>query len=135
MINHSDRTASFPSLADHLRAIELARLQALVTRDMALAWQLHAADFELVTPSGATCTRERYLNRVAEGGFYLRWAAGEMAVRVHGGCAAVIRYPAALQLGSEQVPGTTLRCWHLDSYELNDGLWQVVWSQATQIRG
>jgi hypothetical protein len=28
-------------------------------------------------------------------------------------------------------PGFT--CWHTDCYRLQDGRWQVVWSQATQI--
>jgi hypothetical protein len=25
-------------------------------------------------------------------------------------------------------------CWHTDCYRFADGIWQVVWSQATEIR-
>src|ERR1017187_6792813 len=30
--------------------------------------------------------------------------------------------------------GTPFQCWHTDSYELKDEVWQAVWSQATAIR-
>jgi hypothetical protein len=39
---------------DEIRAIERERLRALVAADMDVAGQLHADDFQLVTPSGST---------------------------------------------------------------------------------
>jgi hypothetical protein len=36
-------------------------------------------------------------------------------------------------MGSPERP-MLLHCWHTDSYEQRDGRWQVVWSQATEIR-
>jgi hypothetical protein len=40
------------AVADTLRAVERSRIQALVQRDMALLRQLHAPEYELVTPTG-----------------------------------------------------------------------------------
>lgn len=121
---------------DQVRAIERARLQALVARDMPLAWRLHAPDFQLVTPGGRAFTRAQYLGKVESGVLrYLRWEPGEMAVRMRAG-SAVIRYQATLELDGGDGHGTPFLCWHIDSYELNeDGTqWQVVWSQATAIK-
>jgi hypothetical protein len=47
---------------------------------------------------------------------------------------AVLRYKAKLQVASGQGEASSIHCWHIDSYELNDGFWRVVWSQATAIR-
>jgi hypothetical protein len=30
--------------------------------------------------------------------------------------------------------GAPFECWHTDSYELSEGAWQAVWSQATAIK-
>ena len=49
------------------------------------------------------------------------------------GQVALIRYQARIEItvaGRELAP---VRTWHTDSYELRDGHWQVVWSQATAI--
>jgi hypothetical protein len=133
MIGNASNVASFASMSDYIRAVESARLVALVTRDMPLAWQLHAPDFQLVSPRGNTWTRERYLRRIEEGGFYLRWDPGPMEVRADGRM-AVVRYQATLELDSGDGTGTPFHCWHTDSYALNADLWQVVWSQATEIK-
>ena len=133
MINHFDKAACFLTPADQVREIERSRLRSLVSRDMETAWQLHSPDFQLVTPTGITFTRERYLNRVAAGGFYLRWEPGHMEVRMRSD-AAVIRYQATLELDAGTGAGTPFQCWHLDTYELNGQYWQVVWSQATIIK-
>jgi len=120
--------------ADTLREVERSRLKALVDRDMALAWKLHSPDFQLVTPRGRPFTREQYLGKIEQGILrYLRWEPGEIDVRMHGD-SAVIRYQATLELDSGDGTGEPFQCWHIDSYELNDGQWQVVWSQATMIR-
>ena len=115
---------------DDIRALEQARVQSLLQRDMPTAWRLHALDYQLITPSGASWSRERYLGMVEAGTLvYLQWQAGAMQVRLRG-TMAVVRYPATLQLDA----GTAFKCWHTDGYEQTDGQWQAVWSQATAIR-
>jgi len=116
-------------LADTLRAIERTRIQALVQRDMAALQRLHAPDYQLITPAGRTFTRERYLAAIEAEPFYAGWDAGEMQVRVSAQI-AVLRYRALLTFPS----GKSVDCWHTDVYELRDGQWQAVWSQATEIR-
>ncbi len=123
-----------PVSADYFRALERARTQALVARDMALAWQLHAADYQLITPSGVTFTRERYLRKIEAGELvYRTWQPGDMAVRLAEKM-ALVRYPVTLALDAGHGHGTPFLCWHTDSYELIDGRWQAVWSQATAQR-
>jgi hypothetical protein len=120
--------------ADLLRQTERARLRALVSADMVQAAELHAPDFQLITPIGAALSKDDYLGAVASGHIkYLTWTPGEMAVRLHGG-AAVIRYRAQLEVvfGGHKVPLSDY--WHTDTYEQRDGRWMVVWSQATAIR-
>jgi hypothetical protein len=120
--------------ADALRAIERERLRALVEADMTVAERLHADDFQLIKPFGATLTREDYLGAVASGAIdYLEWEPDTIDVRLYGE-AAIIRYMARLVIvafGQRMPPA---RFWHTDAYELHDGQWQVVWSQATEIR-
>ena len=120
-------------LDDTLRALELSRIAALLQADGERLLQLHAVDYQLITPSGRCFTRDRYLGLLATGELrYLRWDAEAMAVR---SCdtMALVRYAVTLQLGSPEEPGTPLRCWHTDSYEKRGGVWQAVWSQATRI--
>ena len=117
------------ALADTLRAIERSRTQALVQRDMAVLRQLHAPEYQLITPAGRMFTRERYLAAIEAEPFYAGWEASEMQVRVSAQM-AVLRYRALITFPS----GKTVDCWHTDQYELRDGQWQVVWSQATEIR-
>jgi hypothetical protein len=116
-------------LADTLRAIERSRIQALLQRDMPLLRQLHAPEYQLITPAGRVFTRERYLAAIEAEPFYTGWDAGEMHVRVSAQM-AVLRYVARLSFPS----GKALDCWHTDHYELRGGQWQAVWSQATEIR-
>jgi hypothetical protein len=130
MIGNSSNAASFPSRADYIREIERTRTQALVSRDMELAWQLHSPEYQLITPSGTSFSRDRYLEEIGSGNLvYLRWESGQMDVRASEKM-AFVRYQAMLELDS----GTPFQCWHTDSYELNDNFWQVVWSQATVIK-
>ncbi|HEY1394424.1 MAG TPA: nuclear transport factor 2 family protein [Methylibium sp.] len=119
---------------DDLRDLEHARLRALVEGNIALARQLHADDFHLVTPIGRSYSKDRYLSEIENGALrYHSWVPGAMQVRSFGST-AVLRYQATLELDSGGGRTPPFRCWHIDSYELINGLWQVVWSQATSIR-
>ena len=117
-----------------MRAIERERLRALVAADMDVARQIHADDFQLITPSGSTYSKEEYLSRVASGVFnYLVWEPDSpIEVRLYGQ-AAVIRYRSQLEGIMRGEPMELARYWHMDVYEQRDGRWQVVWSQATRI--
>ena len=48
------------SEADDVRSAEQKRLSALTTGNMEVARQLHADDFQLVTPLGAVFSKEEY---------------------------------------------------------------------------
>lgn len=64
---------------------------------------------------------------------YLVWRPDVIGARLS--CnAAVTRYQSELEIvvSGERLPRR--RVWHTDSYERRDGQWQVVWSQATEIR-
>ena len=120
--------------ADDFCALERLRLQALVQRDMRLAWQLHAVDFQLITPTGYLYSREQYLGEIEAGQLtYTTWEPQTMAVRRHPHV-VLLRYQAKLVVDSGAGGSSTLQCWHTDAYEVHEGLWQVVWSQATALR-
>jgi len=112
--------------ADFFRALEKERTQALVAQDMDTAERLHAHDYQLITPAGKTFNREDYLAAIAAGPFYAKWEIGATDVRLSP-TIAIVRYQARLEFPS----GNAVTCWHTDSYELRDGQWQAVWSQAT----
>jgi len=121
--------------AEYFRELERSRIRALVEGDMALLWRLHAEEFQLITPSGRSFTRERYLREIESGNLqYCRWEPGPIEVRAAERM-AIVRYQATLELGSAAGHRTPIQCWHTDSYELKQESWQVVWSQATAIDG
>jgi hypothetical protein len=121
--------------ADQLRALERERLRALVDADMEVAGRLHADDFQLINPLGGSLSKAEYLGAIASGDIdYLVWEPETIAVKVYAD-AAVIRYRATLQIKVKALPDAPSgRFWHTDLYEKRNGAWQVVWSQATQIR-
>ena len=122
------------STDDDFRALERTRLRALVERNLDLALVLHSPQFHLITPRGATHSRESYLRAVAVGELvYLKWEAAVMLVRRFENV-ALLRYQAELEMASASARSSSFSCWHTDSYELHNGLWQVVWSQATLIQ-
>ena len=122
------------STDEDLRAVERTRLRALVERDLELAKALHSPEFHLITPRGSTYSRESYLQAVEAGRIiYLKWEAAEILVR-RIGTVALLRYRAELEMPSPSGEHSAFACWHTDSYELHNGFWQVVWSQATLIR-
>ncbi len=118
-----------------LATVERGRLRPLVGADMAVTDQLHADDFQLVTPSGRTLTKAAYLDPMAAGEVrYLIWATRDIAIRTHGD-SPVLRYPALLQIAMDGTRKPPFRCWHLDLYERREGRRQVGWSQATRVDG
>jgi hypothetical protein len=132
MIHHAHHATSFPTQADYIRALEQARIQALLKRDTPLLWQLHAPDYELVSAGGRVFTREQYVGLIESGALqYLRWEPQTIQVRTSL-TTALVRYPLTLQLGSNDGAGEPFACWHIDAYELNGDVWQAVWSQATK---
>lgn len=120
--------------ADILRAIERARLRALVDADIEAARQYHADDFQLINPLGGTLTKEEYLGLIASGEVnYLFWEPeSSVTVRLFGK-AALIRYQSQMDTIVYGVKSSR-KVWHTDSYEYRDGRWQVVWAQATAIQ-
>ena len=128
-VNSSDAVSS----AEDFRTLERTRLRSLVERDMELASALHSPEFHLVTPGGITRTRESYLTAVQTGAItYLKWQAAEIMVRQFSHV-VLLRYRAELEMPSQSGAVASFFCWHTDSYELHDGLWQVVFSQATRV--
>jgi hypothetical protein len=120
---------------DQLRAVERERLRSLVQADMKTADQLHADDFQLVTPLGGTLSKVQYLGLVASGEIdYLEWEPEAIEVKLYGN-AAVIRYRAQLRIIVKGLPNAPSgHFWHMDLYEKRSGRWQAVWSQATQVQ-
>ena len=121
--------------ADLIRTAERERLRALVAVDIEVARELHADDFQLITPAGITRTKEQYLGAIAAGDLRYRVfeLVSEINVRLYGE-AAVIRYQSNLETETPTGKRPLTRCWHTDSYERRDGRWQVVWSQATRVQ-
>ena len=77
------REISPTSEADLLRDTERARLRALVSADIDQARQLHAPDFQLITPIGVALSKEDYMGAIASGQLkYVTWQPGDITVRL-----------------------------------------------------
>jgi uncharacterized protein DUF4440 len=110
--------------------LERKRLRALLVADIKTAAPMHADDYQLVTPNGSEMTKDDYLGAIASGQLRYRVFEPVSDIAVLGDePVAVLRYQAKISFDDR--PG--LLCWHTDCYQLRDGSWQVVWSQATQI--
>jgi hypothetical protein len=122
------------NIEDALRDLEARRLASLVARDMGTAEALHADDYELITPSGATYTKRRYLDGIAAGAlrYQVFEAASAVRARVQGD-SAILRYEVRIDIGFAPGQNDAGRFWHTDYWERRDGQWQAVWSQATRI--
>ncbi|HET9457103.1 MAG TPA: nuclear transport factor 2 family protein [Candidatus Limnocylindrales bacterium] len=120
--------------AADLRATERRRLRALVEGDLAVAHELHADDYQLVTPGGGTMSKDAYLGDIASGVIEYRVfePASEVAVQVFGDGGAV-RYQARIDIRFASGGHDLALVWHTDLYRWTDGRWQAVWSQATRI--
>jgi Domain of unknown function (DUF4440) len=116
-----------------LRDTERRRLRSLVEADLAAAGGLHADDYQLITPNGYALAKQEYLGDIASGRlcYQVFEPVSEIAVRA-GDQMGVLRYRAQI-IVSAGGPAVSLNCWHTDCYELRDGRWQAVWSQATAI--
>jgi hypothetical protein len=115
--------------------IERQRLRLLVAREMEAAADLHADDYQLITPSGHAMTKAEYLGRIASG--KLRYQVFEPSSDIavlSSARLAVLRYTARITVAEGGEDAVAITCWHTDCYELRDGRWQAVWSQATAIR-
>ena len=119
---------------DDLAAVERRRLRALVDADHAVALDLHASDYQLITPGGNALSREQYLGDIASGAIDYRVfePESEVAVKLLGD-AGLVRYQARIDIrfGSGGSDGGLF--WHTDVYRRQGGRWQAVWSQATRI--
>jgi Domain of unknown function (DUF4440) len=121
--------------AELLRATERERLHALVEADMGVVRRLHADDFQLITPSGLALLKEQNLERVASGELDYRVWEPDSPIEVGlYGYVAFIRYCSKLAIIDAGHEKSLRPYWHTDAYEQRIGGWQVVWSQATEIR-
>ena len=122
------------SEADDVRSAAQKRLSALITVNMEVARQLHADDFQLVTPLGAVFSKEEYLGAVAAG--HLHYLAMELDspidVRMYDDV-ALLRYRSQIEIAVQGQSYPRAPYWFTDAYEKCDGQWQIVWSQGTGI--
>ena len=107
VLTASSASPASSSQADHLRAIETARLQALVEADTATARKLTAPDFQLINPAGAALSRDEFLGGVDAGviDFLALDPASPIAVRLSGD-SATLRYQVTVN-----DPGAYTRPW------------------------
>ena len=119
--------------AERLRAIERARLAALVDADTTVAGRRLAGDFALVNPAGETLSKQTLLAAVGSGDldFRVLEPSSAIQVRLHGNVAA-LRYTARFDV---VVGGMRLSHAGVVTvvYERRQGLWQAVWDQTTAI--
>jgi hypothetical protein len=121
-----------PDTSTLLLALEHRRLRALVEGDLEAAEELHADDYQLITPSGEALSKPEYLEAIASGALNYRvfQVASEVAVKTFDGV-AMLRYLASIEIDfPDGRDGGTF--WHTDIYERRNRRWQVVWSQGTQ---
>ena len=133
VLTASSASPASSSQADHLRAIETTRLQALVDADTATARKLTAPDFQLINPAGAPLSRDEFLGGVQAGviDFLALQPRSPIAVRLSGD-SATLRYQTTFDVIAG---GTHLThdAWTTALYERRDGRWQILWAQTTAI--
>ena len=121
-------------IASSFRDLERRRLRALVDRDVALARELHASDYQLVPPSGRAISGADYLGAIEHGElvYDVFEPVSEIAVRAYRD-AAVVRYQVRITAHGDGWRDEGI-FWHTDLYEFRNGRWQAAWSQATRIK-
>ncbi len=113
--------------------VERRRLRALVDADLVTAEEMHGEDFQLITPRGFPYSKREYIDAVESRLIdYLVWDPDDIKARVYGdsGC---VRYASTMNMRFDGHATGTRRYWHTDFYERQDGRWQVIWSQATEV--
>jgi len=125
-----------PDTAQVLRDLEVSRLRALVDADLPTMEELHAEEFELVSPPGSSLDRGELLGYVETGEIdYLALEpVSEIEVRDYGD-GAVLTYRARIEIDVSGTGELEHESRHTVVYEQIDGDWQVVWEQATSIGG
>jgi hypothetical protein len=113
---------------------ERRRLRALVEGDLATAGELHAEDYELVSPGGERWSKTAYLDAIRSGLLDYLAFEPESDVQVLALTEAMaLRYVARIDIQSSDGWHDRGRFLHTDIWRLRDGRWQAVWSQATQM--
>jgi hypothetical protein len=114
--------------------LERRRLRALVEGDLATAGQLHADDYELVSPGGDRWSKTSYLDAIGSGLLDYLVFEPDSDVQILALTEAVaLRYVARIDIQSSEGWHDRGRFLHTDIWRLRDGHWQAVWSQATQM--
>jgi hypothetical protein len=128
-----DAAESRASVANLVLAAEKERLRALVMGDLLVAERLHGDDYQLIPPGGRPLTKNEYLGAIASGAikYQVFEPASEITLRDYGS-AAILRYQARIEIEVDGQHFAELD-WHTDLYELQEGQWRCVWSQATRI--
>jgi hypothetical protein len=124
------------STADAIRRRERDRLRALVDGDQSTADELHASDYQLITPTGRTFSKTDYLGAIATGKlrYHVFESEDESAMEiVTGDDMYAVRYIARIEVELDGQRSDLLRLWHTDIYRRSANSWQAVWSQATLI--
>jgi hypothetical protein len=121
-----------PDTSALLLALENRRLRALVEGDLETAEELHADDYQLITPSGEVLSKREYLDVIASGELNYRvfQVSSDIAVKTFEGV-GMLRYRASIEIEFPDGRGGGA-FWHTDIYERRERRWQVVWSQGTQ---
>ena len=122
-------------MVDDIEELERRRLHSLVEKDLATARELHAADYELVSPRGDRWSKSEYLGAIDSGALdyhVFEPESDEIAV-LDLGEAAAVRYVARIEIHSPYWGKDEGRFLHTDIWRLREGRWQAVWSQATRI--
>jgi ketosteroid isomerase-like protein len=132
-VTHAQRSRS---QADQLRALERARLHALVAGDTTTAGKVMAGDFQAIPPTGDPLARKDYLGTVAAGVIdYLVFEPVSPIVVRRSGDSAALRYKVSFDIIAGGPGGTrvTHKGWITELWERRAGRWLIVWEQATAI--
>ena len=116
------------------RALEQRRLLSLVESNMTVAEQLHADDYQLITPGGRTLNKRDYLDGIEAGvlDYVVFEAASEISV-LAGADVVCLRYQALIDITFGDGEHDRGLFWHTDIYADRGEGWQAVWSHATKI--
>lgn len=117
-----------------IRDLERRRLRALVDVDLTVAGDLHADDYELVSPAGDRWSKSDYLGGIGSGLLDYRVFEPDSDIEVLALTdAAAVRYVARIEIHSSDGGHDEGRFLHTDIWRQREGRWQAVWSQATRI--